>query len=100
MDQTFLLTLNSPGLTHLDRAVGDRKNITVTGVTETHAVLLSARLAAQGKRVLMVLPTDLRALKAGEDAAQLLPGQSTCLPGGEVDLTRGASSHESSWRRL
>ncbi|MFR4292953.1 MAG: hypothetical protein ACLT74_07635 [Christensenellales bacterium] len=23
-----------------------------------------------------------------------------CLPGGEIDLTRGASSHESAWRRL
>ena len=73
----------------------------VTGLPEGQAAFLAAKLASDsGKRVLLVSANDLKATRAADDAQQLLSGQSTCLPGGEIDLTRGASSHESAWRRL
>ena len=75
--------------------------VAVTGMTELQATLLAAQAAyRRGKRVLLVLPNDLRAAKAAEDAQQLAGPMAACLPGGEIDLTRGASSHESAWRRL
>ena len=75
--------------------------VTLSGMTETQGVLLAARVADRtGKRVLLVTPNDLKAAKAAEDAQQLLGQRAGCLPGGEIDLTRGASSHESAWRRL
>lgn len=73
----------------------------VTGMTELQGVILAAKAADRaGKRVLLIEANDLKAGKAAEDAQQILGQRAAYLPGGEIDLTRGASSHESAWRRL
>lgn len=79
----------------------DGRATAVTGLPEGQAAFVAAKLAADtGKRVLLVTANDLKAGRVADDAQQLLGAQAACLPGGEIDLTRGASSHESAWRRL
>ena len=46
-----------------------------------------------------VLPNDLAAGKAADDAQQLLGGQAARFPGGEIELGHGTSSHEGDGRR-
>ncbi|MBR3764789.1 MAG: transcription-repair coupling factor [Clostridia bacterium] len=77
------------------------KNMALTGLPETMAAFMAAKLAdATGKRVLLLAANDLRATHDADDGQQLLGSQAVMMPGGEIDLTRGASSHESAWRRL
>ncbi len=101
MSHALLHAAASPALDGLLDAVRGGQTVAVCGVQETQATFVAARLAADtGLRTLLVCANDLRAVHAGEDAAQLLGSASACLPGGEIDLTRGASSHEALWRRL
>lgn len=65
------------------------------------AAYIASKLCADtGKKVLLISGNDLKAAHDAEDGQQLLETGVACLPGGEIDLTRGASSHESAWRRL
>ena len=84
----------------IDKCIAKGESLTLTGVTEAHSIYLSAVTARPGRRILMVFQNDLKAAKAAEDAQQLIGTQAACLPGGEISLTRGASSHESAWRRM
>ncbi|MBQ8536560.1 MAG: hypothetical protein IJ461_04060, partial [Clostridia bacterium] len=71
------------------------------GLPEGIRAYLAAAVYAQcGKPVVMVTPSDLAAARAAEDAAWLLGGQAACLPSREIQFARGASSQESTWRRL
>lgn len=72
----------------------------VTGVSESLGAVLAAGAAVSGQKVLIVTANDLKATKAADDLRQLLSTGVSCLPGGEIDLTRSAGSLESSWRRL
>ncbi len=101
MNQALLSGPLPASLTRLLARLDDRASVALTGVTDSMAVFTACRLvAATGRRVLFVTANDLRAMHASDDAQQLLGPQAACLPGGEIDLTRGASSHESAWRRL
>ena len=92
---------SSPAWKRLAAAAGDTKTIALTGLPETMAAFVAAKLAEEsGKRVLLLSGNDLRATHDADDGQQLLGTRCACLPGGEIDLTRGASSHESAWRRL
>ena len=84
----------------LEECIARRTSLTMTGVTEAHSIYLSALAARSDRRFLLVFANDLKAAKAAEDAQQVIGTQAACLPGGELSLTRGASSHESAWRRL
>ena len=91
----------SPAWQRLSAAASDRKTIALTGLPDTMAAFVGAKLAEEtGKRVLLLTANDLKAAHDAEDGQQLLGARCACLPGGEIDLTRGASSHESAWRRL
>ncbi|MBQ9210653.1 MAG: transcription-repair coupling factor [Clostridia bacterium] len=74
--------------------------LALSGVTQALAAAVAARLAAEGKKVLLVAEHDLKASRLADDARQWTGLDCPCLPGGEIDLTRAAGSLESSWRRL
>lgn len=77
------------------------KVISVYGLTEgQRAYLASALFWATGRQVLLVMNSELQAARTAEDVSQLLGGYCASLPAQELQFGRGASSHESTWRRL
>ena len=101
MSQALLGGASSASFKKLLGFLQEQVPTAVTGLSEGQAAFIASKIAADtGKRVLLVTPNDLKASRAAEDAQQLLGSAAACLPGGEIDLTRGASSHESAWRRL
>ena len=99
--QNPLFTSSSPAWVRLTEATRAGKTLALTGLPESMAAFVAAKLADEtGKRVLLLAANDLRATHDADDGQQLLGSRCACLPGGEIDLTRGASSHESAWRRL
>ena len=101
MNQALLGGASSAALKTLLQNLQEGKATAVTGLSEGQASFVASKLVCDtGKRVLLLHANDLKAAHAAEDAQQLLGSQAACLPGGELDLTRGASSHESAWRRL
>ena len=74
--------------------------LAMSGMTQSAAAAAAAKLAERGKKVLVVAEHDLKAGRMADDVRQLLGEDCSCLPGGEIDLTRAAGSLESSWRRL
>ena len=101
MKQAIFSSIRNEGMDRLLHAVQERRNVALTGLPETMASFMAAKLADDtGKRVLLLAANDLRATHDADDVQQLLGAQAALLPGGDIDLTRGASSHESAWRRL
>lgn len=101
MNQALLSISSTPSYEKLRNAALSGQPIAVTGLPDCMASYLSAKLCADtGKRILLLSGNDLKAAHDAEDCQQLLTEGVVCLPGGEIDLTRGASSHESAWRRL
>ena len=101
MKQALFSAVETGSISRLREAVEAKRSIALTGLPDHMTAFVAARLAAEtGKRVLLVSGNDLRATHDADDIQQLLGAQGACLPGGEIDLTRGASSHESAWRRL
>ncbi len=74
--------------------------LALSGGTQALAAAVAAKLAEQGKRVLLAAEHDLKAGRLADDVRQMTGEDCPFLPGGEVDLTRAAGSQESSWRRL
>ncbi len=75
--------------------------ISVYGLSEgQRAYIASALHFATGRQVLLVLNNELASNRAAEDVSQLLDGRCAALPAQELEFGRGASSHESAWRRL
>ena len=72
----------------------------VSGTTQALTAALAAKMAEDGRRVLVVAEHDIRAAKMADDVRQWTGEDCPFLPGGEIDLTRAAGSQESSWRRL
>jgi len=96
-----LFPLSSPAWQRLVSAASEKKTIALTGLPESMAAYVASKLADEtGKRVLLLSGNDLKATHDADDGQQLLGSRCACLPGGEIDLTRGTSSHESAWRRL
>ena len=101
MNQALLSAARAPALQKLEENILQGRATAVTGLTESMAAFVASRVVSDtGKRALLIAANDLKATRLADDAQQLLPDQAACLPGGEIDLTRGASSHESAWRRL
>ena len=82
------------------RAAAAGSPLALGGGTQTLAAATAARLAAEGKKVLLIAEHDLKAGRLADDARQWSGADCAFLPGGEIDLTRAAGSLESSWRRL
>ncbi|MDD6051890.1 MAG: transcription-repair coupling factor [Clostridiales bacterium] len=96
-----LFSTTAPAWQRLTEATVEQKTVALTGLPDTMAAFVAAKLADEtGKRVLLLSANDLKATHDADDGQQLLGSRCTLLPGGEIDLTRGASSHESAWRRL
>ena len=101
MNQALLGIAAPASLEKLTDAVRHHHTVALTGLPDGQAAFIASRLAADtGLRVLLVSANDIKAIKAADDVRQLLESGTACLPGGEIDLTRGASSHESAWSRL
>ena len=101
MNQALLSGIASKAYDKLLKATESKQPIAVTGLPDTMAAYIAAKLCADtGRKVLLISGNDLKAAHDAEDGQQLLETGVACLPGGEIDLTRGASSHESAWRRL
>ena len=101
MPNALLAALSSPLLDTLRETLSRGQSAAVTGLNESLAAALAVRMAEDtGRRVLIVVPNDLRAIHTGEDAGQLLGTGTATLTGGEIDLTRGSTSQENAWRRL
>ena len=82
MNQALLSGIASKAYDKLLKAAESKQPIAVTGLPDTMAAYIASKLCADtGRKVLLI-------------------SGNACLPGGEIDLTRGASSHESAWRRL
>ena len=101
MKQALFGAVDKAALQKLMQRVSAGDPVALTGLPESMAAFMAAKLAEDtGKRVLLIAANDLRATHDADDGQQLLATAAACLPGGEIDLTRGASSHESAWRRL
>ena len=101
MNQALLSGIASKAYDKLLKAAESKQPIAVTGLPDTMAAYIASKLCADtGRKVLLISGNDLKAAHDAEDGQQLLETGVACLPGGEIDLTRGASSHESAWRRL
>lgn len=101
MNQGLLTGEKTGALQELLTAFAQKKTAAVYDLPESQATYLAALTAhVTGKRVMLVQANDLLATRSAEDAQQLLGGQSACLPGGELTLGRGVTSHEHAWRRL
>ena len=98
MSESILSSLTVPELDQLLKTAPG-KATAVAGVNQTLAAVIACLAAEKGKKTLLVADNDLKAARAADDVRQLTGGGS-CLPGGEIDLTRAAGSLESSWRRL
>ena len=100
MKQALLSALNNQAMETLKRCAEQGETVALTGLAEGQAAFVASKMAAEGLSVLLVSANELRANAAAGDAAQLLGGLAAAMPAGQVDLTRGASSHESAWKRL
>ena len=101
MKQALFGAIRSKELDRLMTHVSKAEPVAMTGLPESMAAFMAVKLAEDtGKRVLLLSSNDLRATHDADDGQQLIGTQATFMPGGEIDLTRGASSHESAWRRL
>lgn len=101
MKQALFGSIRAEALGKLLESVKAGESVALTGLPESMAAFMAAKIVDEtGKRVLLLSANDLRATHDADDGQQLLGSQAACLPGGEIDLTRGASSHESAWRRL
>lgn len=97
----LLKSFHSPAWDNALARMNQGDSIALSGVPEGLALFLAASLTGiGGKRVLLILPSDLRAGKKGEDARTLLEDRGICLRGSELTLTRGAVSQEAAWQRL
>ncbi len=96
--------LGAKGTANYDRllaCIKQNQTVALTGLPDSMAAFIAAKIAMDtDKRVLLLSGNDLKATHDADDGQQMLGAQAACLPGGEIDLTRGASSHESAWRRL
>ena len=100
MKNTFFPPV-SPAWKQFTAAARDKRTVALTGLPDHMAAFVGAKLAEEtGLRVMLLTSNDLKATHDADDGQQLLGNRAVCLPGGELDLTRGASSHESAWRRL
>lgn len=101
MNRNLLTAIGASILPPMMKELQQGETVAVTGLTETMTTFLAAQMAVKtNQRILLVCANDLRAAKTGEDAQNLIGTDAAALPGGELELTRGASSHESAWRRL
>ena len=101
MKHSLLNSANSSKFRQFLTALKPDMPVALTGLPDSMAAFIASKIAADtGKRVLLLSGSDLRASHDADDGQQLLGSSAACLPGGEIDLTRGASSHESAWRRL
>ncbi len=98
---TLLDAADTASIRQLMAEISEGHTVALTGLADSQAAFVASRLAQDmGLRVLMVTPNDIRAIRAADDAAQLLSSGTAALTGGEMDLTRGVSSLDSAWRRL
>ena len=88
-----------PGITELLNTAPGRATV-LSGVNAALAAVIACETAARGKKILIIAENDLKAARLADDIRQLTGGEGSCLPGGEIDLTRAAGSLENSWRRL
>ena len=88
-----------PGITELLNTAPGKATV-LSGVNPSLAAVIACETAARGKKTLIVAENDLKAVRMADDVRQLTDGEGSCLPGGEIDLTRAAGSLENSWRRL
>lgn len=101
MSHPVLQKIHSPAIAAMADSVKTKAPLALCGMTQQQAAMLCALLQSEGEhRVLMLLPNDIRAQRMADDLMQLQGSGVMALPGGEIDLTRGASSHESASRRL
>ena len=99
MGFSIVSSIDFPGMEEL-LATAPGKATVLTGVNQTLAAVAACLAAEKGRRVLLVADNDLKAARTADDIRQLTGGGGSCLPGGEIDLTRATGSLESSWRRL
>ena len=101
MNQALLSGIASKAYDKLLKATESKQPIAVTGLPDTMAAYIASKLCADtGKKVLLISGNALKAAHDDEDGQQLLDTGVACLPGGEIALTRGATSPESAWLRL
>ena len=88
-----------PGIREL-LSTAPGKAAVLSGVNPALAAVIACETAAHGKKILIIAENDLKAVRLADDVRQLTAGEGSCLPGGEIDLTRASGSLENSWRRL
>ncbi len=97
----FSVLKGCDSFTKLLDGVKKEQVVSVYGLSEgQRAYIASALHFATGRQVLLVLNNELHSNRTAEDVSQLLDGRCAALPAQELEFGRGASSHESAWRRL
>ena len=93
MNLELLKSVRSPAVDRLLDAVKAGETICISGLQETQGAFVASVLQREtGLKTLLLCTNDLKATHAAEDIRQLLGDGVACLPGGELDLTRGAAS--------
>ncbi|NLB90170.1 MAG: transcription-repair coupling factor, partial [Clostridiales bacterium] len=102
MKKELLLSLEqSKSWKQLIKDIEKKKVISTYGMADGQRSFLAAAIAkTSGKSVIFITPNELQAARASEDIAQLLQGKTALLPVQNLQFGRGASSHDSAWRRL
>ncbi len=101
MQSNILGALNAPSLTRLLDHMQSGRSCAVRGIPEAQSGLFAALIAQRtGKQVLILQSNDLKAGRTYDDLLQIFGSQVHVLPSAEMDLTRGVSSHDLTWRRL
>ena len=101
MNTPLLNILPDRPLRELTDAIQERKTVALTGIPESVAPCLASWLTHHiGCRTMLVFANDLKASRGHDDARTYLGTGAAFLPAAEIDLTRGTSSQENTWRRL
>ena len=97
----FSVLKGSESFQKLIEGIKKERVVSVYGLSEGQRAYLAAAIHfVTGRQVLLVMTGELAASRAAEDVSQLLEGHCASLPAQELEFGRGASSHESTWRRL
>ena len=87
MKQALFGSIRPGAMEKLLGAVEKRDPVALSGLPESMAAFMAAKLAEEtGKRVLLLGLNDLRATHDADDGQQLLGTQAAFMPGGEIDL--------------
>ena len=101
MNDALLQSIPAEAMRDLTQALKKEPVTALSGIPESLAPVLAAWIAKTlSRRVLLIYTNDLKAARGMDDARVFLDHAAAHLPAAEIDLTRGTTSQDGTWRRL